>query len=224
MPGKNRSMNGAGRTPTMKFDRDEGSGILPEAIYQLRVDDVEVKQASNSEFPYLNVKYAVLYNGQPKGGAIWDVLSYSPNARFKFDQLFDAMNAPSSGEVPITWLKGKKVYVSLITQTYKGKISNKVGQYLTPEVAAAQMALDDEDEEEYDEDEDTDTEEDTDLEDDEDETYEEDEEEEEEVPVVAPVKKVKKVATPVVVAAPVKGKRGRPAKVKSAAEDDDIPY
>lgn len=197
----------------INFKRDEGS-VRPDGVYKLKVEDVEVKQASDpSKFPYLNVRFSVLYNGQPKGLSIWDILSYSPAARFKFDQILDAMNAPEDGEVSYRWLKGKQVFATLITATHKGKVSNKVGQYLTAEAAAelqeANLGTDDDDDLE-----------DNDLdEEDSDTDSDDDEDEEEVVPVKAAVKTK---------AAPAPAKKAT-AKKKPVVDDDleddeDIPF
>lgn len=205
----------------INFKRDEGGGLRPDGVYRLKVEDVEVKQASDpSKFPYLNVRFSVLYNGQPKGLSVWDILSYSPAARFKFDQILDAMNAPEDGEVSYRWLKGKQVFATLTTATHKGKVSNKVGQYLTAEAAAelqeANLGADSDD----------DFEDDDDLEDSDTDDDDEDEDEEEVVPVKAAVKAKAANAVERIIEKKTAAKATAKKKpvVDEDDDDEDIPF
>lgn len=208
--------------PKINFKRDEGGGLRPDGVYKLKVEDVEVKQASDpSKFPYLNVRFSVLYNGQPKGLSVWDILSYSPAARFKFDQILDAMNAPEDGEVNYRWLKGKQVFATLITATHKGKVSNKVGQYLTAEAAAelqeANLGANDDDDLEDDDLDEEDSNTDSD----------DDEDEEEVVPVKAAVKTKATNAVERVIekknASKIAAKK-KPVVDDDFEDDEDIPF
>lgn len=125
------------RIPTK---REANSGVLKDGIYRLRIEDVEEKVSPNSGNEYLQLRLTVIVNGQAQGRSIWDVLSFSENSRFKFDQIFDALNAPEEGEVPVTWFKGKSLYATLSTDEYNGNLKNVVKMYLSPDVAKERLA------------------------------------------------------------------------------------
>lgn len=118
----------ARRIPTK---RDANAGILDDGVYLLRVEDAEEKTSPNSGNDYLQLRFSVLKNGEPQGRSLWDILSFQENARFKFDQIFDALDAPEDEEVTIPWFKGKRVYALLATDQYNGNLKNVVKTYLT---------------------------------------------------------------------------------------------
>lgn len=105
-------------------------GLLDDGIYRLRIDDIEQKtsQAGN---PYLNVKYAVIVRGQPRGGALWDVISLTPQSRFVVEAFLDSLGAPNTDdEVSPQWFKGKFLWARLKTGMWKDKFRNEVDSYV----------------------------------------------------------------------------------------------
>lgn len=126
-------------------------GILDDGDYRLRIDDVELKksQAGND---YLNVKYAVLINGAPYGGAIWDVISLTPQSRFVVESFLDSIGAPNSNDsVSPQWFKGKFCWAHLKTGEWKGKLRNEVDYYIVAPTGESQVDVDDEEDEDEEE-------------------------------------------------------------------------
>lgn len=109
-------------------------GLLDDGLYRMRIDDVEQKPGA-SGYDFLNVKYVVLVNGKPVGGAIWDIVSLSPQSSFILDTFLDSIGAPNTNEeVPPQWFKGKFVWANLTTEEYKGKLKNEVESYVAASV------------------------------------------------------------------------------------------
>lgn len=117
-----------------------GGNLLKDGVYKVRVDETEVREGP-SGFPYISLTLAVLdRNGKPLGGKVWDNLSLGPKARFKIDQILDALEAETEGSVTPNWFKGKVCWVRITSEPYQGVLKNKIDRYLTPEQAEKAIA------------------------------------------------------------------------------------
>jgi hypothetical protein len=117
------------------LERTGGRAVLEEGIYALRIESIEEKVGPSGN-PYLNLTMIVLdKSGRPSNTKIWDILSLAPKARFKIDQVLDALEAPEEGSVGPKWFVNKRLWAVLTTDTYKGTTKNVVDRYLLKEVA-----------------------------------------------------------------------------------------
>lgn len=117
-----------------------GGSMHKEGVHLLRVEDVEEKTSPNSGNEYLNIRYAVIRNGQPFGPSVWDIIVLTEATEWKLNQLFDAMEAPENLDIEPSWLKGRQVYARLVIDEYNDDTRNKVKAYLLPVAAAKLLA------------------------------------------------------------------------------------
>lgn len=111
-------------------------GILPDGIYQLKIEKSE--QKAGSAAPYFALRLKAV-NGQ--GNTIFKNLSLSENARFIAEQFLDACGFPPDGPaVRAQNLVGKKFWAKVGNRDYQGKLQNEILAFLTPEAAQAALA------------------------------------------------------------------------------------
>lgn len=138
--------------PTITLERT--GGLLPDGIYQLVIKKSEVKTGEAA--PYFALRMTEVGG---KGNTIFKNLSLSPNARFIIEAFLDACDFPANGPaLKAPQLVGKKFWAEIGNKSYKGKQSNEIVRFLTPEEAfAARAEIEnynpggDEDTEEYEE-------------------------------------------------------------------------
>jgi hypothetical protein len=113
--------------------------LAPKGIYLGKIEDVEVVEDSPSGFPYLKLRLGANIGGERK--AFWTNVSLSPTARFKVDELLDAVEAPAEGELSIAQLKGAQVYFTLEITSYNGTQRNSVEKFLAPKTVKPEQVL-----------------------------------------------------------------------------------
>ena len=111
-------------------------GLLPNGVYRLIIEHVEEKDGPSGH-PYWNFRLRPIVQGQKSGVAVWDKVSLSPEARFRVENLLNAMeiDEEETPEIEPEYLIGKSYWASLSSREYQGKWSNEEKQYLTPEAA-----------------------------------------------------------------------------------------
>lgn len=111
-------------------------GILPDGIYQLRIEKSEQKAGSAAPYFALRLKEV-----SGKGNTIFKNLSLSENARFIAEQFLDACGFPPDGPaVKAQNLVGKRFWARIGNRDYKGTLQNEITAFLTPEAAQAALA------------------------------------------------------------------------------------
>lgn len=121
-----------GSKRTIKKGRE---GILPNGVYRLIVEACEEKPGPSGH-PYYNFRLRPIVQGQKSPVAVWDKVSLSPEARFRVENLLDAMEVgEDEGDLEPEFFIGKSYWASLGSREYNGKWSNEVKQYLTPDAA-----------------------------------------------------------------------------------------
>lgn len=124
--------NGKNKGMEIPLERTGGRALLKEGVYRLRIEGVEERMGPSGS-PYLSLTLSVIgSNGRPTESKIWDNLSFAPKARFKVDQILDALEAPEEGTVTPRYFLGKLLYATLGTDSYQGTLKNVVKQYLPP--------------------------------------------------------------------------------------------
>lgn len=118
-----------------------GGNLHKDGIYQVQIVDAEVKTAQSSGNTQVKLQLAVLKNGGQSGGIFMDYLTMTDNAIWRWNQLMDALDAPSDVDIdPETWLPGKVVYARLETREWDDEDRNSVKAYLSDAKAAKQIA------------------------------------------------------------------------------------
>lgn len=115
-------------------NRTSNSGTLKDGVYLLQITDAEeVTARSGNEMIKLTMN--VVVGGKPNGRTIFDNLVFTEKAQWKFDNLHDALEVEEGKEIDCRYYRSKRVYASLITDAYEGKVNNKVDRYLAPHEA-----------------------------------------------------------------------------------------
>tara|TARA_S200002703_G_scaffold5311_2_gene6216 strand:- start:5672 stop:6109 length:438 start_codon:yes stop_codon:yes gene_type:complete len=118
---------------------------LEEGEYQLRVKDYEFKTSKNgNEMIRLQLEEVNSKN------YIWDYLVFTPKAQFKIKQFLPALGKDVGAKVDMdesfmNGIIGEHLWAELVTDTYEGKTSNKVGSYLEGKERLPKQVIDDED-------------------------------------------------------------------------------
>lgn len=113
--------------------------LAPKGVYLGKIEDVDVVGDSPSGFPYVKLRLSANIGGERK--AFWTNVSLAPTARFKVDELLDAVEAPTEGELSISQLKGAQVYFTLDITSYNGTQRNSVDKFLAPSAVRAEQVL-----------------------------------------------------------------------------------
>lgn len=113
--------------------------LAPKGIYLGKIEDVEVVEDSPSGFPYLKLRLGANIGGERK--AFWTNVSLAPTARFKVDEMLDAVEAPAEGELSISQLKGVQVYFTLDITSYNGSQRNSVEKFLAPAAVKPEQVM-----------------------------------------------------------------------------------
>lgn len=117
---------------TIKKGRE---GVLPNGVYRLIIEACEEKPGPSGH-PYYNFRLRPIVKGEKSSIAVWDKVSLSPEARFRVENLLDAMEiGEDEDDLEPEFFIGKSYWASLGSREYQGKWSNEVKQYLTPEAA-----------------------------------------------------------------------------------------
>lgn len=131
-------------TQTISLKRT--NGILPDGVYKLRVEKVEVKQGQKA--PYIALQLLVV----GKTTKVYENVSTAEAARFRLEQFLDAIEAPAKGNLKPNSLRGKTFWAKLTNESYQGRLKNTIDTYLTPAIAeqllADQPPAEDDDDEE----------------------------------------------------------------------------
>lgn len=142
-----------------------GFDPLPEGTYNVRIDDIEVKDtkpkdgieqkaSDGSQAQYLNVTYKVM-DGDYEGRLVWGINSI----RFPADALDDEKKERQTREIFLSWLNtvsgtdfadskqnldlkslvGSKCRIVVTQREYNSQVSNNVKRVLAPEDNAASL-------------------------------------------------------------------------------------
>src|SRR6188768_3209237 len=93
---------------------ERGGNLHKDGIYQAEITDAEVTIAQSSGNDVVKVQLVIYKKGQPAGNTITDFLTMTENAMWRWNQLMDALDAPSNVDIdPETYLPGKTVFVRM---------------------------------------------------------------------------------------------------------------
>lgn len=110
--------------------RGEGSALLEKGIYQGKIEAVDVVNESPSGYPYLKLRVTAPIGGERV--TMWTNVSLAPGARFKMDQLLDAIGAPLEGEISPDDMKAAAVVFEVKVSTWEGQKRNEIDKFLKP--------------------------------------------------------------------------------------------
>ena len=134
----------AAQRVTFDLNRSGESGrgmIVPDGIYKLRVEEVEVRQGNAG--PFVSMKLKIIEGGK---GTLYSNLSTSEKSRWVVDQFLDAAGFPKKGQVGPEKFRGKEVWAELGNSSYEAedkntkkkvmRMKNEIKNWLTPADAA----------------------------------------------------------------------------------------
>lgn len=121
---------------TYKSGSPASNFCVPPGTYQLRVIEA-AEDTSKSGNDMVKLKLRVIKPDGSEGPALFDYLVLSESAQWKIDQFLAACdNHPGEGEqviIDVDAMIGWECEAELTVETYEGKKSNKVGNYVVPE-------------------------------------------------------------------------------------------
>lgn len=109
---------------------------IPTGLYNVVIQEIDVKPSSKSEFPYLNVKM-VISEGEFEGHILYSNVSTHPKAAFKMKEFLVATGVDATAledEIDINEeeLIGADLTVSVIVGQYNGKPKNDIDTFVAP--------------------------------------------------------------------------------------------
>lgn len=124
---------------TFDFKPDPTAGLVPPGVHRFVVTSVEEKPGA--EFPYLNLTLAVYVQGVKWNSKVFEVLSSSPSSKFRVDQFFAAVAAPTAGVATESWFLNKSGWAKFDNKVNQnGVLTSRVSQYLSKDQAEELVA------------------------------------------------------------------------------------
>lgn len=113
-----------------KLNLKRESTILPDGAYQVRIERVEYKTGTNSDYLALQLR--------PVGHEtlIFANVMLGEQARFFRNQFFDAFSLPTDGEIEIDDLRGQSGWANITQEYYDNRLKNSVKSWIDPELGA----------------------------------------------------------------------------------------
>jgi hypothetical protein len=124
---------------SVDFSNTESSGPreIPEDNYLLVIDNVEEKESSAGN-PMLAFTHKVS-EGPYKGAKIWDNVSLTPQALWRFRSMLEClgMTADKKLDIDLNALKGKTFLAQISHEVYQGKNKPRITEFLRKDTAPA---------------------------------------------------------------------------------------
>lgn len=117
---------------TVTTERTGGQDNLPEpGVYRARVEAIE--ERPGTEFPYAACTLRLQVPDSATGMRVWDNISMAPKARFKVEQVLDALGIEEGVSFDLMTMRNKVVFVEVGHDTYNGRLRLKVSRWVKPE-------------------------------------------------------------------------------------------
>lgn len=117
---------------SVDFSNTESSGPreIPEGEYLLQIAEFEEKE-SQSGNPMISFTHKVA-EGPYKGAKVWDNISLTPQALWRFRAMLESLGIDASKKVDVDLnaLKGKILRVKISLETYNGKDRPRITDFL----------------------------------------------------------------------------------------------
>jgi len=104
------------------LDLDRTTGLITEGMHLFKVDTAEEKASTSSGNPTWYLGLICQDQGEDQGKKMLLALSLSVGARFKIDELLDAVEAPKKGTILVEQLVGKVFKIYVVHGEYNGKV------------------------------------------------------------------------------------------------------
>lgn len=104
-----------------ELDLSRNSGNPTEGLHLFKITKIEEKASLSSGNPQLVLTCVCQDQGEDLGKNVGMFLSLSPAARFKIDELLDAVNAPKKGTWKIEQFVGKSFKAMVKYGEYEGR-------------------------------------------------------------------------------------------------------
>lgn len=116
---------------TVDTSRTGGNELPDPGAYKARIEAIEEREGN--EYPYAAITLRLNVPNNPTGMRVWDNVSMAPGARFKVEQVLDALAVPEGAQFDLMSARNKVVYVDIEHDTYNGRTRPKVKTWLKPE-------------------------------------------------------------------------------------------
>jgi hypothetical protein len=100
-------------------DLARNSGVPTEGIHLFKITEGKEQLSKTSGEP-MWVLTLVCQDGEDKGKIVTVFMSLAPKARFKIDQLLDAIDAPKHGTVTVEQIPGHNIKGAVVYGEYNG--------------------------------------------------------------------------------------------------------
>ena len=110
--------------------KDEGIQPIPAGVYAVKVEVAEIRDNKAGDGKLVYLEYAI--QDEPHvGRKLFDRLSLKEKALWKLKRFLTAAQVPYEGSSFATEdILGSKLSVQVVTETYNGKLSNSVSDYI----------------------------------------------------------------------------------------------
>jgi hypothetical protein len=103
------------------IDLDRTTGMISEGTHLFRIETAEEKASTSSGNPTWYLGLICQDQGEDQGKKMLLALSLSVGARFKIDQLLDAIEAPKKGTWTVEQCAGKLLKICVTHGEYNGQ-------------------------------------------------------------------------------------------------------
>ncbi len=114
--------------PLARTGGSSAANLLEKGTYVAKIEAVDVEPSGPSGFPYLKLRLKGTMRGEIF--TLWTNVSLSPQARFKLDQLLDAIGAPQEGQISPGDMVSTSVFIAVKVTSYEGTQRNEVDKFL----------------------------------------------------------------------------------------------
>lgn len=122
------------------IDLTRDSGLPSEGMHLFKITDAKEQNSKSSGQPQWILGLTCQDSGEDQGKKMSVFLSLAPQARFKIDQLLDAIEAPKHGSMTVEQMVGKLLKVVVVHGEYEGNVNANAYKML-PAGSTAQVDL-----------------------------------------------------------------------------------
>ena len=123
-----------------ELDLSRTSGLISEGTHLFKITGGKEQASKTSGEPMWVLECTCQDAGEDQGKKMSLFLSLTPQARFKIDQLLDAIEAPKQGKIMVEQLPGKLLKIAVIHDEYQGAVQMKAYKML-PASSTAEVSL-----------------------------------------------------------------------------------
>lgn len=112
-----------------------------EGLHRARIIQIDQKTSKGAGLPYLSIQYSIEEPGEDGGKAVFDNMSLSEKARFRFDPFLDAVGAPEEGTMDPGKFVGQVIWITVKHEEYNNRLQPRIDNFYSEEAVRATPSL-----------------------------------------------------------------------------------